>query len=173
MVSMITVLRLGHRRIRDKRISTHIGLTARAFGADKVVYSGDKDDDLLYSIQKTTEDWGGPFDVEYTEHWKKVIRDHPGTKIHLTMYGLPLQDSVQDVRHKTDLLVVVGGEKVPGEVYTLSDHNLAVTSQPHSEVAALAVFLDQYFGGGELSKNFKNAKLKITPNEKGKTVEKC
>ena len=32
----IGVLRLGHRRERDKRITSHLGLTARAFGADEV-----------------------------------------------------------------------------------------------------------------------------------------
>ena len=30
----LSVLRLGHRRQRDKRITSHLGLTARAFGAD-------------------------------------------------------------------------------------------------------------------------------------------
>ncbi|HIC50899.1 MAG TPA: hypothetical protein EYP01_05595, partial [Candidatus Poseidoniales archaeon] len=28
----LSVLRLGHRRERDKRITSHLGLTARAFG---------------------------------------------------------------------------------------------------------------------------------------------
>lgn len=173
MISMITILRLGHRRIRDKRISTHIGLTARAFGADKVIFSGEKDDDLIYSVTKITEDWGGPFEAEYDKDWRKAIKTFPGTKVHLTMYGLPIQEKIEELRPIKDLLIIVGGEKVPGEVYQLTDHNLAVTSQPHSEVAALAVFLDQFSLGEELSKQFKNAKLKIVPNEKGKTVEKC
>ena len=34
---MINVLRLGHRIGRDKRITTHVALVARAFGADKIL----------------------------------------------------------------------------------------------------------------------------------------
>jgi len=171
MVAMITILRLGHRRIRDKRISTHIGLTARALGADKVIFSGEKDDDLLYSVKKITEDWGGPFEAEYEKNWKKVINIFPATKVHLTMYGLPIQEKITELREKTDLLLIVGSEKVPGEVYQLADYNIAVTNQPHSEVAALAIFLDQFFQTSELLKNFKNPRIKVIPNEKGKTVE--
>ena len=172
MVSMITVLRLGHRRIRDKRISTHIGLTARALGADKVIFSGDKDDDLLYSVKKITEDWGGPFDAEYSKDWKKAIKGFQGTTVHLTMYGLPIQEKIEELRPSQDLLIIVGGEKVPGEVYQLADHNIGITNQPHSEVAALAIFLDSYFSGRELSKKFKNARLRITPAESGKQIQK-
>ena len=40
---MIEVLRLGHRISRDKRISTHVALVARAFGASKIYYTGQKD----------------------------------------------------------------------------------------------------------------------------------
>ena len=36
---MITVLRLGHRPGRDRRVTTHVALVARAFGADKVLVS--------------------------------------------------------------------------------------------------------------------------------------
>ena len=33
----VSVLRLGHRRDRDKRITSHLGLTARAFGANEIL----------------------------------------------------------------------------------------------------------------------------------------
>ena len=36
---MITVLRLGHRISRDKRITTHVALVARAFGAYNIIIS--------------------------------------------------------------------------------------------------------------------------------------
>ena len=39
----VSVLRLGHRVDRDKRMTSHLGLTARAFGADEVILSGDDD----------------------------------------------------------------------------------------------------------------------------------
>ena len=33
---MISILRLGHRISRDKRITTHVALVARAFGANNI-----------------------------------------------------------------------------------------------------------------------------------------
>ena len=60
---------------------------------------------------------------------------------------------------------------MPPEIYALADSNIAVSSQPHSEVAALAVFLHEYFDGKELEKKFKNAKIRVVPQERGKKVE--
>jgi tRNA (cytidine56-2'-O)-methyltransferase len=37
MTRSITVLRLGHRPQRDMRVTTHVALVARAFGADAVI----------------------------------------------------------------------------------------------------------------------------------------
>jgi tRNA (cytidine56-2'-O)-methyltransferase len=89
------------------------------------------------------------------------------------MYGLPFEKNVGKIRKMDkDVLVVVGSEKVPGEVYRLCDYNLGVTSQPHSEVAALAVFLDRFFAGKELGKNFDGWKIRVTPCARGKLVEK-
>jgi len=62
-------------------------------------------------------------------------------------------------------------KKVPKEAFLLSDYNVAIGNQPHSEIAALAVFLDRYFEGKELEKDFKG-KLKIIPSTKGKIVKK-
>ena len=167
---MITVLRLGHRVARDKRISTHLGLAARAFGADKIIYSGERDESLLESIQSVTERWGGSFKAEYKKNWKKVIDEFKGEICHLTMYGLPIDEQIPKIRKK-NLLVVVGGEKVPGEVYELATYNISISSQPHSEVSALAVFLDRFFKGKELSKKF-HGKMKIIPSKRWKKV-KC
>jgi tRNA (cytidine56-2'-O)-methyltransferase len=170
---MITVLRLGHRADRDPRVSTHVGLVARAFGAGEIIFSGEKDPKLLGSVRDVAKRWGGPFKASYSESWKKILKSYrkKGYKIaHLTMYGLPLQVTIRKIRKKRNLLVVIGSEKVPHEIYRLADYNIAVTSQPHSEVAALAVFLHEYFRGKELSKKFKAAKLKIVPQEKGKRV---
>ena len=43
---IIEVLRLSHRIRRDVRLSTHVALTARAFGASKIYYSGQHDSSL-------------------------------------------------------------------------------------------------------------------------------
>ena len=50
---MITVLRLGHRKGRDKRITTHVGLVARAFGADELLIST-KDEGIEITINVMT-----------------------------------------------------------------------------------------------------------------------
>jgi len=75
-----------------------------------------------------------------------------------------------------DVLVLVGSQKVPCEFFSdeVSDFNVAVGNQPHSECAALAVFLDRFFEGKELAKGFKKAKIKVVPQERGKkTIVKC
>jgi len=165
----VWVLRLGHRRIRDQRITSHCALVARAFGADGITYSGKKDENLERSIKKVVKNWGGPFEIKYEKNWKRVIKNWRGKIVHLTMYGSAIQDKIDKIREfRGSLLIIVGSEKVPGEVYQLSDWNVAVANQPHSEVAALAVFLDRLFKRRELKKNFKNAKIKIVPQEKGK-----
>jgi tRNA (cytidine56-2'-O)-methyltransferase len=165
---MITVLRLGHRPLRDKRITTHVCLVARAFGADGVIVDR-KDESLRKSIEKVTSMWGGTFAISFSSP-RKIFAEFPGMKVHLTMYGLPLQDVVADIRGR-DTLVIVGAEKVPGWVYESADYNVSVTSQPHSEVAALALFLDRYFEGKELNASF-NGKLSIVPSRKGKLFKK-
>jgi tRNA (cytidine56-2'-O)-methyltransferase len=167
----VWVLRLGHRRVRDQRITSHCALVARAFGAIGVTYSGDKDENLEKSIRKAVERWGGPFEINYEKNWKKIIKLWKGKIVHLTMYGHPIQTVIDEVKKiKKDLLVIVGSQHVPGEVYHLSAWNLAVSNQPHSEVAALAIFLDKFFEGKELERNFKNKKIKIIPQERGKKL---
>ncbi len=166
---MITVLRLGHRRKRDARLSTHCGLAARALGANAIIYSGEKDQQLLDSIKKVSKNWGGEFRVSYEKNWRKVIRNYKGAKVHLTMYGMPIETRIAKIRGRRDVLVIIGGEKVPGEVYRSVDYNLAITNQPHSEVAALAIFLHEHFSGRELRKKF-DGRLKIVPQEHGKKI---
>lgn len=174
LFNMLIVFRLGHRPFRDQRISTHCGLVSRALGADRVIYSGEQDDSFEKSINRVVERFGGKFKIDYSENWKKTIRDYKRKKfsiIHLTVYGLPVQKEIRRIKKIKNLLLIIGGEKVPWEVYQLADYNISVTSQPHSEVAALAVFLDKYFGGKELDKKF-SGKIKIIPEAKGKNVEK-
>ena len=71
-------------------------------------------------------------------------------------------------------MVIVGSQKVPGEFFSekVSDFNVAIGNQPHSECSSLAVFLDRLFEGKELEKEFENAKLKIIPQARGKKVVK-
>lgn len=140
---MIAVLRLGHRKKRDARVTTHVCLAARAFGASKIILSGEKDEKLIKNVEDVVERWGGPFSIEYCKNWRKVIKNWKskgGEVIHLTMYGLPVQKVIDKLKNDKDKLIVVGSSKVPGEVFELADWNVAVTNQPHSEVSSLAVF---------------------------------
>ncbi|HVP24299.1 MAG TPA: tRNA (cytidine(56)-2'-O)-methyltransferase [Conexivisphaerales archaeon] len=170
------VFRLSHRPSRDKRITTHCALVARAFGAESMVFSGEPDDDLISRIGKVAESWGGDFSVTYEPRWESYIRkwkERGGVVVHCTMYGERIQDRMTAVRKaalKHDLLVVVGGEKVPGTMYRLADFNIAVTSQPHSEVAALAIFLDRLLEGRELELTHEGARLRIVPQKTGKKL---
>jgi len=155
----VAVLRLGHRPGRDERMTTHVGLTARALGADHVILA-DEGASRAETITEVTDRFGGPFADETTDAPLALLAEWAGRIVHLTMYGLPLQGEMADVRdvHEEDpLLVVVGAEKVPWDVYETADWNLAVTNQPHSEVASLAVFLDRLFEGAELDREWVDA----------------
>ena len=81
-----------------------------------------------------------------------------------------MQKKIRELRKKRNILVIIGSEKVPGEVYGLADYNIAVTNQPHSEVAALAIFLHEYLSGRELGKKFKG-RLQIVPKAAGKKIK--
>ena len=169
----VTVLRLGHRLVRDERISTHIGLVSRTFGAKSLILTG-ADDHTVESIQRLNSRWGGNFQVEFTREWRKLASNWRGIVVHLTMYGEAIDEALPrlkgDTKTKNGILVVIGAEKVPAEIYSIAHYNVAVGNQPHSEVAALAVFLDRLFMGAELYTRFINAKFVVRPNSKGKRV---
>jgi tRNA (cytidine56-2'-O)-methyltransferase len=168
----IWILRLGHRPERDKRITTHVALTARAFGA-KGIFVSTKDTGLEGSVQDVVQRFGGDFQIKSGVHWHKLLKDFAerGKIVHLTMYGLPVDDIVPRIPQSTDLLIVVGAEKVPPEVYQAADYNIAVGNQPHSEVAALAILLDRLGHGKALDQpEFPGGKIKVIPCARGKNV---
>ena len=171
------VLRWGHRKERDKRVTTHVGLVARAFDADGIILSGERDEKVLKTWRDVTERWGGPFSVEYRSDWHRVLKEwkeRGGIVVHLTMYGMPVDGAVEKIKANgaKDILVFIGAEKVPRDVYDIADYNVAVGNQPHSEIAALAIFLDRLFGGRELYRKFRGARMEIQPNPRGKSVVK-
>jgi len=181
----VVVLRYGHRPGRDDRMTTHVGLTARALGADRVVFP-DNAGQSAETVRDITDRFGGPFGVELRGDQKAIVRDWEGVVVHLTMYGERVQDVEGEIREAVglpdgadagdgaatprDLLVVVGGEKVPWALYERADFNVGVTNQPHSEVAGLAVFLDRLFEGAELDREWVDADREVVPEPTGKTV---
>jgi tRNA (cytidine56-2'-O)-methyltransferase len=130
------------------------------------------------SLHRVTKHWGGEFFVQPGVNWREAIKNwkQEGGKVcHLTMYGENLPDVIDEIREcvgkeMARILVVVGAEKVPYEVYEAADWNIAVGNQPHSEIAALALFLDYLQEGKELKSEFKGAGLEIVPKRRGKEV---
>lgn len=169
----IEVLRLGHRPQRDKRVTTHVALTARAMGA-AAVHIAEDDAEIVRSVRSVAARFGGAFAIDSGTGWKGPIKAWQaagGQVVHLTMYGMPLREAASRITKRgTDVLLVVGAEKVPADLYQLADENVAVGSQPHSEVAALALTLDRLRGGAWEDDPFPDARLKIVPTARGKRV---
>jgi tRNA (cytidine56-2'-O)-methyltransferase len=134
----VSVLRVGHRAGRDPRLTTHVALTARALGAERL-YLNPPDPALAERVARVGHEWGGAFSVVGVTDWKAVVRTFDGAVVHLTMYGEPLERVEARLRRRASILLVVGGAKVPPDLYRLATMNVAVGHQPHSEVAALAV----------------------------------
>ena len=173
------VLRLGYRKGRDPRITTHLALVSRALGGTRFLLAGDEDDDLFENVASVNERFGGAM---YCEHikgsmgWlKRFVEDdagdgEPGVAIHLTMYGQPYREVIPQIRRDRPVVLIVGGAKVPGDVFKHSQYNVAVGNQPHSEVAALALFMEAWFGDGGTERHFPDARLVIEPSARGKSV---
>ena len=173
MPAEVAILRIGHRPERDQRVTTHVALTGRALGASGMFLAA-RDKGVVESVRDVSDRWGGDFFCTDDVKWRACIRDWKaagGTVVHLTMYGINLPDIISEIQPSKKVLVVVGAEKVPGEMYGLADYNVAVTGQPHSEIAGLALFLDRYFDGGEFSREFPGAKIRIMPSRAGKQTE--
>lgn len=171
----VAVLRIGHRLVRDDRTTTHAILVSRAFGST-AMYMTDVDGEIKNTINKVNSSWGGlnEFNLKIIDNWKGLVKEwkkNEGKIIHLTMYGLQINKVIEEVKSlEQKILVIIGAEKVPKEIYFLADYNISIGNQPHSEIAALAVFLDRLFEGKQFDKRFSDGKMKIIPAEKGKNV---
>lgn len=169
----IEVVRIGQRLVRDDRVTTHVALVSRAFGAEKILMT-EVNPEIKDTLEKINVTWGGNFEVEFVDNWKYVVKkkkEEGFTIIHLTMYGEHINHIQEKLRKEEDLLVVVGAEKVPREIYELADFNIGIGSQPHSEISALAILLDRIQKGKQFEKIFLDAKRKIIPTKKGKDVQ--
>ncbi len=168
----IEVVRIGQRIIRDDRVTTHVALVSRAFGAAKI-YMNEINPDIKETIQKINDTWGGNFEIEYKENLKEVIKKRKSQSykiIHLTMYGESINEMQKELQKEEKVVIVVGAEKVPREIYELADYNIAVGNQPHSEISSLAIVLDRIQNGQQFQKIFANAKRQIIPTKQGKNV---
>ena len=154
-MSQFHVLRIGHRPERDKRITTHVALTSRAFGASRM-YLSKPDSRVVTTIDEVVAKFGGDFEIEPLSNPRKFAKNWEGRIVHLTMFGLPLEDFEDKLRkEQSPILFIVGAEKVPPWTFEYADYNISIGNQPHSEVSALAIslsrlnenYVDQKFGG--------------------------
>ena len=170
---VIEVVRIGQRVVRDDRVTTHVALVSRAFGARKI-FMTEVNPEIKDTLDKINKTWGGNFIVEFIDKWKSVVKKKKEDNfkiVHLSMYGENINDVQGELGKEENLLVVVGAEKVPREIYELADYNVGVGSQPHSEISALAILLDRIQNGTQFEKSFTNAKRKIIPTKTGKNVQ--
>ena len=167
----IEVLRIGQRVVRDDRVTTHVALVARAFGASKI-YMNEVDPEIENTIKKMNKTWGGEFEIEFFDDWKKIVNSKINDYkiIHLTMYGEKIDGVAKEIRKNQNILIIVGAEKVPRSIYEKSDFNISVSNQPHSEISALAIVLDRLHRGKQFDMKFKNSTRRIIPTKKGKKV---
>jgi len=167
----IEVLRIGQRVVRDDRVTTHVALVARAFGASKI-YMNEVDPEIQDTIEKINDTWGGDFEIEFFSNWKDVInmKKNDWKIVHLTMYGEDINKIHSKIEKEEKILIVVGAEKVPREIYEKADYNVSIGTQPHSEISALAILLDRIQKGEQFEKKFDNYKRAIIPSKNGKNV---
>ena len=168
----IEVLRIGQRVVRDDRVTTHVALVARAFGASKI-YMNEVDPEISETIQKINSTWGGDFEIEFFEDWKTVLNSKitKSKIVHLTMYGENINKIHSKIQLHDKILVVVGAEKVPREIYDKADYNVSIGTQPHSEISALSILLDRIQNGKQFDKKLNGSKRVIIPSKNGKNVE--
>ena len=169
----VNILRLSHRLVRDDRVTTHVALVARAFGADKIFVVGGENH-LKESIDRVSDRWGKGFEVELIDNWKTLVNNFKkhGLVIHLTMYGEEVDIIMDKIKPQVkDILIIIGSEKVPREIFDVSNYNVSIGHQPHSEIAALAIFLDRLFEGKGIKKLFNGARINIKPSSKNKDIK--
>ena len=173
MVKEIIVFRYGHRDVRDYRVTSHCALVSRAFGAKQIIICGNKDEKVINTLTGVNKRWGGKFKVSFVKSWEtslSALQKKGYILVHLTMYGERIQDVDKKIGKNNKICVIIGSQKVERGIYEISDYNVSVTNQPHSEIAALSVFLDRIQEGKELDKKFSGAQRQIIPEKKGKRV---
>ena len=172
-VEEIIVFRYGHRDVRDYRVTSHCALVSRALGADKIIICGNKDDKVEKTIAGVNTRWGGPFKIEFVKTWQEPLerlKKEGFILVHLTMYGEQIHKINKKISKNKKICIIIGSQKVEKEIYKISNYNVSVTNQPHSEIAALAICLDKIQNSKELEKHFSNAQRQIIPEKKGKKV---
>ncbi len=69
----IEVLRIGQRVVRDDRVTTHVALVARSFGASKI-FMNEVNPEIKDTLDKVNKSWGSNFQIEFIEDWRKLLK---------------------------------------------------------------------------------------------------
>lgn len=69
----IEVLRIGQRVVRDDRVTTHVALVSRAFGASKI-FMNEINPEIKHTLQRVNKSWGSNFEIEYIENWRALLK---------------------------------------------------------------------------------------------------
>ena len=83
---VIEVLRIGQRLVRDDRVTTHVALVARAFGATRI-YMNEINPEIKDTLEKINNTWGGDFDIEFIDNWKNVIKKRKSESAKIVQIG--------------------------------------------------------------------------------------
>ncbi|MFH0969875.1 MAG: tRNA (cytidine(56)-2'-O)-methyltransferase [Candidatus Diapherotrites archaeon] len=132
------------------------------------------DHHIAQTVEKINQTFGGKFKIEfYKNPWKTLqqFKEKGYHIIHLTMYGKQPGDAIKQIQKLEKIVIMIGADKVPGTAYQEADYNISITRQPHSEVAALSVFLHYLWVGKEEEFVFKGGKKTIIPSARGKNVQ--
>lgn len=156
---MISVLLIGR---CSYECSLNLAETARAFGASEIAFTSASDAKLKQKISTLNSKWGGKFSVLFIKNYMEFIHSKaPYKKVLLTRYGTPISKSIYTLRTYKNLLIIITMREAQKSVERLVDFRVSITTQPHSSVSALAVFLHMFYEGRELALHFENAKYKI------------
>ena len=71
---VIEVVRIGQRVVRDDRVTTHVALVSRSFGAEKI-FMTEVNPEIKDTLEKINNTWGGNFIVEFIDNWKSVVKN--------------------------------------------------------------------------------------------------
>ncbi len=156
---MITVLIIGEGSLENEK---DIGLASRAFGASSVIFTSRSKPKLVRYFRAISSKWGGKFDVRYEKDWERVISEKRGyEKIYLTKSGAPIAKMMYRVRTYKNILLIATLSENLKKLDERVDYKVSVTTQPHSSVSAIAVFLHVFYSGRELAIRFNNARYKV------------
>jgi tRNA (cytidine56-2'-O)-methyltransferase len=108
------------------------------------MYLSKPDSRVVTTINEVVAKFGGNFEIEPLSNPRKFAKNWEGRIVHLTMFGLPLEDFEDRLRkEQSPILFIVGAEKVPPWTFEYADYNISIGNQPHSEVSALAISLSR------------------------------